>query len=462
MFGNRIYLISKSQVRYVGTLNDVNEAEQTISLGQVYSMGTEGRRGNPMEEIPPSKVMYDLIQFRATDVLSVQFESEVPPPPEPAIPNDPAILEARPNIAGQSQGQAVPPPPPVQHQHQQAPSYGGAAPAAAPGYASAVPEMTPAVAAPAAPAAPRQQEPAEEVVTDTDSVADGNERQQGGYQRRQSGYNNTSRGGYSARGGRGGYNNQGNRRGGYQGRGGYQNRQGRRVEVPDSDFDFESSNSKLNKDDLAKEFAKLKVKVAEDQSEGTFASSSRGGVASSDAATGSSASATPSGAAEAGAQSAAVPSSSYVPKKSFFDDISCEAKERMQLQEHGLSYEEKRSRINAERQQNLETFGQLSSDQSRFRYNRYNSGGRGGGANGSGYFNGSGHANGGNNNNNNGSGSSGYRGGRGGSRGGYYRGGQNNGGYRGGYRSQYNNNAGAGNNAGGQYSQQQQNAETGA
>src|SRR5690349_5594903 len=95
-YGNKISLISKSHIRYVGILKDVNEEEQTIALEQVYSMGTEGRKGNRLEEIPPSKDVYEYIQFRATDVISVQFETEAQqapqaPPPQ-AVPADPAIL----------------------------------------------------------------------------------------------------------------------------------------------------------------------------------------------------------------------------------------------------------------------------------------------------------------------------------------------------------------------------------
>ncbi|KAJ1857865.1 hypothetical protein LPJ57_007086, partial [Coemansia sp. RSA 486] len=94
IYGNPLSLISFSKIRYVGILKDVNEAQQTISLENVRSMGTEGRRGNPLEEIPPSNDVYEFIQFRAADVVSVQFESEpAAPNPPPAVPNDPAIVE---------------------------------------------------------------------------------------------------------------------------------------------------------------------------------------------------------------------------------------------------------------------------------------------------------------------------------------------------------------------------------
>ncbi|KAJ2793744.1 hypothetical protein H4R20_006449, partial [Coemansia guatemalensis] len=209
--------------------------------------------------------------------------------------------------------------------------------------------------------------------------------QQGGY---------VQRGGYVARGGRGGYNNRGNgpRRGGYQGRGGYHARQGQPIEVPESDFDFETSNLKLNKDDLAKEFSKLNVHIAD--GDAAASSSADGGAAGV-------------GTSRDGAGRATVGSGqSYAPKSSFFDNISCESKERMQMSEGGMSIEERRSKQHAERQQNVETFGQASAEQNRLRYNRYHSGMRGGSGGG-------------------------WRGGRGG------RGGYNRGGYRGnGYRNQ--------------------------
>ncbi|KAJ1673037.1 hypothetical protein EV182_006009, partial [Spiromyces aspiralis] len=125
-YGNRISLISKSHIRYVGTLKDVNEVEQTIALEQVRSMGTEGRKGNPQEEIPPSNDIYEYIQFRATDVISVQFESEPQPPPPPAVPADPAIL----NAGAPIQQQQPPPPPQPQPQHQQYPAQPVQVPAA--------------------------------------------------------------------------------------------------------------------------------------------------------------------------------------------------------------------------------------------------------------------------------------------------------------------------------------------
>ncbi|KAJ2159214.1 hypothetical protein GGF46_003184 [Coemansia sp. RSA 552] len=375
MFGNRISLISKSLIRYVGTLKDVNEKEETISLEQVRSMGTEGRRGNPMEEIPPSNDVYEFIQFRATDVLSVEFENgpaQAPAPPQ--IPNDPAILEARAQTQDRVPAQQ-PPSPPAQAQAQtQIHAQAGEAQAQA-----------------AAPARPAPTHVVHQAAAPVEGAAADHQHRQGSYSARGN-YGSRGRGGYSNGGGRGA------RRGNYQGRGGYH---GRRIEVPESDFDFESSNSKLNKDDLAEEFARLNVQVTDDQAADTAAA---GGAAIA---------AVPAVAVAASSATVAANGTGYTPKTSFFDDISCESKERMMMREHGMSVEERRSRQHAERQQNYETFGQAAAEQNRYRYNRYHAGGRGG-------YN--------NNNNNNGSNNSNWRGrGRG-----YYRSGgpnRNQGGY---------------------------------
>lgn len=59
------------------------------------SYGTEGRRGNPAEEIAPSSSVYEYIVFRGSDVkdISVADEKKDTSQPEPhRVPDDPAIL----------------------------------------------------------------------------------------------------------------------------------------------------------------------------------------------------------------------------------------------------------------------------------------------------------------------------------------------------------------------------------
>jgi protein LSM14 len=60
------------------------------------SFGSEGRRGNPAEEVPSSTSVYEYIVFRGSDVKDISIASEEqkePPQPEaPRVPDDPAIL----------------------------------------------------------------------------------------------------------------------------------------------------------------------------------------------------------------------------------------------------------------------------------------------------------------------------------------------------------------------------------
>jgi protein LSM14 len=82
------------QSSYVGTLHEINPEASTIALENVISYGTEGRRGNPAEEIAPSASVYEYIVFRGSDVkdISVAEEKENTLPEPPQVPNDPAIL----------------------------------------------------------------------------------------------------------------------------------------------------------------------------------------------------------------------------------------------------------------------------------------------------------------------------------------------------------------------------------
>ena len=80
---------------YVGTLHDINPEASTIALENVVSHGTEGRRGNPSEEIPASTSVYEYIVFRGSDVKDINFadeQKENQEPEAPQVPDDPAIL----------------------------------------------------------------------------------------------------------------------------------------------------------------------------------------------------------------------------------------------------------------------------------------------------------------------------------------------------------------------------------
>lgn len=82
------------QFRYVGTLHEINSETSTVALENVTSYGTEGRKGDPSEEIPPADAIYEYIVFRGSDVKDLRIE-EAPAAKEnkpPQVPNDPAIL----------------------------------------------------------------------------------------------------------------------------------------------------------------------------------------------------------------------------------------------------------------------------------------------------------------------------------------------------------------------------------
>ncbi|KAF1811019.1 hypothetical protein P152DRAFT_74139 [Eremomyces bilateralis CBS 781.70] len=91
--GSVISLISKSDIRYRGTLHEINSDKHTVALENVRSFGTEGRR-NGVDEVPPMEAIYEYIVFRGSDVkeLSIEDAPKEPQPPPPQVPNDPAIL----------------------------------------------------------------------------------------------------------------------------------------------------------------------------------------------------------------------------------------------------------------------------------------------------------------------------------------------------------------------------------
>lgn len=77
---------------YVGTLHEISSENSTVALEQVVSFGTEGRR--PEDEVPPSDNVYEYIVFRGSDVKDLRIEDtpKENKPPQPQVPDDPAIL----------------------------------------------------------------------------------------------------------------------------------------------------------------------------------------------------------------------------------------------------------------------------------------------------------------------------------------------------------------------------------
>lgn len=116
--GQRISLISKSAIRYVGTLYTIDTKASTVALKDVRSYGTEGRQreGGPVE---PSDRVYTFIVFRGPDITDLQFlpkDSDVPVaapqqqqhnPPAPHTQQIPALVTRPQHTPAQRQVQPV-------------------------------------------------------------------------------------------------------------------------------------------------------------------------------------------------------------------------------------------------------------------------------------------------------------------------------------------------------------------
>ena len=174
-------------------------------------------------------------------------------------------------------------------------------------------------------------------------------------------------------------------------RGGRRDSSQRAIDVPKEDFDFESSNAKFKKEELAEAANPASSPIASPNGDHTDPMAATNGHMNGDN----------------GTDDVVIPPSDkiYNKKSSFFDDLSSDLKDRVEQARDGGSSFDGRAMRNQERTKNTETFGQGSVD------GGYRGGYRG---RGRGYNN--------------------HRGGRGGDRGGY-RGGRGGFEYRGpGYR----------------------------
>ncbi|GAB1212547.1 hypothetical protein ATERTT37_001686 [Aspergillus terreus] len=377
LIGQRFNLISKSDIRYVGTLHEINPEASTIALENVASFGTEGRRGNPAEEIPPSASVYEYIVFRGSDVkdISVAEEKDTAPPEPPQVPDDPAILgrpgpgpvnvpkgtselpvgdrptskpasrdatpapaaqkaptppvESKPPVTealqaatGPTQGAAkVPPTGPKSGRVQPAIPISAPAKPPVPNIPAGTPqaaitEATRAATAAVAAAMAKLPQPGAQKKPGDASV-EGVTKQMADMKPYE---NRNPRGGQPR--GRGG------NRGHYQG--------SKKIEVPDTDYDFETANAKFNKQDLVKEAIATGSPAHEE------------------------APVVPDGdleAPEPHPESQSV--TSYNKAASFFDNISSEARDREEgtgARVHGREWR------GEEEKRNIETFGQGSVD----------------------------------------------------------------------------------------------------
>ncbi|ORX99263.1 hypothetical protein K493DRAFT_313298 [Basidiobolus meristosporus CBS 931.73] len=292
--GSTISLISRSDIRYVGILHSINAQESTIALEKVRSFGTEGRKGNPAEEIAASDHVFEYIVFRGSDVKDLNVCEAPPAPQPPAVPNDPAILQT-----------TAPPQPPgfqnygnndVNRPKETGGSFGQPQPA----YPNRAQQYW--------------QQPGHDASAEPQSKESAGGIEQNGASDRLPGM--------------GGHLTHNNRRG--RGNRRHNGRDRNNIPIPSSDFDFESSNAKFDKTELLKEIEDDEV---------------------------------PEQPVEPSTQPF------YNKSTSFFDNISCEAKERMDNNDGRprLSFNERRERQHHERQLNLETFGQTSVDSSRYR-----------------------------------------------------------------------------------------------
>ena len=76
-----VSIITKSDVRYEGTLFNINPTEQTLTLINVKSLGTEGRR--PGNEISCSQEIFSSIVFKGNDIKDLQVIEKTEKKEEP-------------------------------------------------------------------------------------------------------------------------------------------------------------------------------------------------------------------------------------------------------------------------------------------------------------------------------------------------------------------------------------------
>jgi len=99
---NRISIITKANLRYEGILYNINAEDQQITLTQVKSFGTEGRRlGN---EIGPSPETHEYIIFKGTDIKDLKVLETAPvqekkpePSEKPQIEKESVKIHSTPN-----------------------------------------------------------------------------------------------------------------------------------------------------------------------------------------------------------------------------------------------------------------------------------------------------------------------------------------------------------------------------
>ncbi|CAO3639507.1 unnamed protein product [Cunninghamella blakesleeana] len=422
--GSKISLISLSDIRYVGTLHSINTNDSTVSLENVRSFGTEGRRGSADDEVPASDTVFDFVVFRGSDIKDLQvFEAPskpAPPPPQqhaqgmvdPAIshsvkgyppmnpymmPNYPphqAMYWQTPMYPGQQMPLGQPPMP---SSNQQPPQPSNISPSSSvPVLPANMPQPVPtpsnnATTTNDTPSSQPQQQSSTATTNATTAVInnlteqlnqdeiDGaavenlakqvseldidtaepeengslpqqqTQQQQSSHQRQNNNYRGTRNNNNNNNNNNNSNNYRQNSSGHTNGTRNQTGKQQQRINIPQSDFDFESSNAKFSKNELLKELMGGSKEEVETNNTNT----------------------------EINEETVIIPPSDeefYDKNKSFFDNISCESKER-QDQEANT---DRRGKFHEERRLNMETFGQASVDQTRYRNFRGRGGHRGG------------------------------------------------------------------------------------
>lgn len=218
--GKTISLISVTDNRYVGLLENIDSEKGTVTLSNVRCFGTEGRKNWGPEEIFPNPTVYQNVQFNGNDVkdlsiLEVRLEDVHPVlPPTSQAP------------AGLSQQPSQPPQTQTQGMQAEQPQAETATPAAPEASVSNIP---------AAVAGYGVYAPTEETEQQLEHVEQEIEEQRS--QRRESAEKAHSRKASEY----GEYRNRDNNRHEYRPR-------NQTIEIPKSDFDFASNNAKFMKE----------------------------------------------------------------------------------------------------------------------------------------------------------------------------------------------------------------------
>lgn len=346
--GSKISLMSKAQIRYEGILHSVNRDDSTITLSQVQSLGTEDRPA--AQHVAPRNDIFEFIIFKADDIAELtvceppQFQDPAivstgktaPVPPTPAFNQLPS--NRTPGAIGEKSRAPVPPMVP--------------APLSGPptSYRNAA---ATGVAPPRQAVQPYQQLPQRQQGPGRGGMADSRGGRGGGAVDARGGRGGAAgfRGGSApdprAFGGHVWYNNRGrgappqgahrgNFRGTARGRGGAM-RPPEKLKF-DTEYDFSEAN-----EEFEKQFKEMKLHDSTSEDAGDEVEEVNGDNTNGEC---------------------------YDKTKSFFDSISCDAKERSEGKDIRPNWK-------AERQVNTETFGQAAVRYSDYR-GRFRGRGRGG------------------------------------------------------------------------------------